>query len=251
MSKPTTKLFGLIGRPLAHSFSEAYFTEKFKKEGLTDHRYDTFPIYTDYYLNILRRDNENLVGLNVTIPYKESVLHFMDGLDETALEIGAVNTIHIQRGRMVGYNTDAIGFRKALEEFVDEKTLKVTGALILGTGGASKAVHYVLKQKSIPAKFVSRSNKNEALGYDDIDQKLMNQYNLIVNTTPVGTFPKSDLAPAIPYHLLTPNQSLFDLVYNPEKTVFLAKGEAQGCHCTNGMKMLHAQAEAAWEIWNK
>ncbi len=249
MSK--SKLFGLIGRPLAHSFSQAYFTKKFEDEGLDDHRYDSFPIYTDYYLNILKRDNDNLVGLNVTIPYKESVMHFMDGLDETALEIGAVNTIDIRDGRMIGYNTDAIGFQKSFEKFVEEKTLKVTGALILGTGGASKAVKYVLDRKNIPFKMISRSKNNGALGYDDIDEKLITQYNFIVNTTPVGTFPKAELFPKIPYHLLTAKQSLFDLVYNPEKTVFLAKGEAQGCSTRNGLDMLHAQAEAAWEIWNK
>jgi len=251
MISENTKLFGLIGRPLAHSFSQNYFNDKFEKEGLKDHHYDLFPLYTDYYLNILLRDNENIVGLNVTIPYKESVLHFMDELDETASKIGAVNTIVIKNGKRIGYNTDAIGFQTAYEEFVEEKTLNVTGALVLGTGGASKAINYVLGKKNIPVKFVSREKKTGVIGYDDIDEKLLDQYNLIVNTTPVGTFPKPELAPQIPYHLLTAKQSLFDLVYNPEKTLFLAKGESQGCACTNGMKMLHGQAEASWKIWNK
>ena len=129
--------------------------------------------------------------------------------------------------------------------------MKVTGALILGTGGASKAVKYVLDRKNIPTKLISRTKSTSVLGYDDIDEKLLGEFNFIVNTTPVGTFPKTKQAPAIPFDLLTPNHALFDLVYNPEKTLFLTKGENQGCHCTNGLKMLHAQAEAAWKIWNR
>lgn len=244
-------LLGLIGKPLLHSFSKDFFTEKFEKEGLEDFVYDTFPIASIYYINILKRDNKNLKGLNVTLPYKETVIDFLDDLDETAEQIGAVNTIKVSNGKLKGYNTDAMAFLNTLTQFIAVEKLKITGALILGSGGASKAVKFGLQKMGISRLVVSRSEENGDITYGQLDSSILSEYNLIVNTTPLGTYPKVGFAPDIPFELLNSNNALYDLVYNPQKTLFLEKGIAQGCSVHGGLKMLHEQAELAWEIWTE
>ena len=242
---------GLIGRPLGHSFSKKYFSEKFAAEKLTDYVYDNFPLGCIHFLNILRRDNPNILGLNVTIPYKESVFPFLDEIDDTAKAIGAVNTIKCVAGKYIGYNTDADAFQQSLEVFKSENDITISGALVLGSGGASKAIRYVLKKLDIPIKVVSRDSERGDLTYGQIGKDEMAKYNLIINTTPLGAFPRIDTCPIIPYDQLTSKNALYDLVYNPGKTLFLEKGRSQGCPITNGLKMLEIQAELAWDIWTK
>ncbi len=253
--------YGLIGYPLSHSFSKKYFSEKFEKEQLKDHEYQLFPIETIEELPALLKKHSTLRGLNVTIPYKESVLPFLDELDPTAKEIGAVNCIKIisdekepSTKKLVGYNTDAFGFRQSLKPFLETQHER---ALILGTGGASKAVHHVLKTIGIDCYFVTRTKiidnnlilKNE-FSYEELNEHVMTAFKLIVNTTPVGMYPDVEEAPAIPYEFLTPAHLLYDLVYNPPETAFLKKGKEMGTATVNGLSMLHLQAEEAWKIWN-
>jgi shikimate dehydrogenase len=254
--------FGLIGYPLSHSFSKKYFTEKFEKEQLTDLTYHLFPIETIDELPELLKKNPDLKGLNVTIPYKESVIPFLDELHETAKEIGAVNCIKIIQDeskpdgkKLIGYNTDAFGFRQSIKPFLETQHER---ALILGTGGASKAVHYILKSIGIDCYFVTRQKiidnqlvtKNE-FSYEELNEYVIAAFKLIVNTTPVGTYPNVTDAPAIPYEFITPNHLLYDLVYNPPETEFLKKGKKMGAATVNGLSMLHQQAEEAWRIWNQ
>jgi shikimate dehydrogenase len=249
--KAYPRLYGLIGNPLSHSFSKKYFNEKFSAEGLSDCYYELFPLETiDAFLALIRRF-PNLKGLNVTIPFKASILAFLDGIDETAREIGAVNTIKIVDGKCFGYNTDTYGFEKSLRSFLDENpAIKASKAIVLGTGGASKSVCFVLKKTGISYVMVSRTKSNKTLNYNDLDEAILQNTQLIVNTTPLGMAPDEDTFPKLNYNLLGANHFLYDLVYNPEKTVFLAKGEKQGCLIKNGLEMLHLQAEKAWEIWN-
>ncbi|MBN1415363.1 MAG: shikimate dehydrogenase [Bacteroidales bacterium] len=245
-------LFGLIGNPLSHSFSKQYFTDKFRKEALSDHRYENFPLRSMEELPELIVKYPDLQGLNVTIPYKEQVLRFLDHCDENARAIGAVNTIKIIRDKrkaiLEGYNTDAFGFYASLKPFLDKD---VTNALILGTGGASKAIAHVLKHLGISFLFVSRHpKKSSQISYEQLCGPVLYMHQLIINTTPVGMHPDEDAFPDIPYEFITGRHILYDLIYNPLETKFLKKGREMGAHVINGLNMLHLQAEKAWEIWN-
>ncbi len=244
------KRFGLIGYPLSHSFSRKYFTHKFDVEGILDCKYDLFPIEAIEHLPKLLKDHPDLVGLNVTIPYKEQVLSYLDEIDESALKIGAVNTIKIEARKLIGYNTDVFGFEKTLRNFIEKHpSTPIERAMILGTGGASKAVAFVLDKMKIKYTSVSRSAKKGQLNYDKLGESHIKQIQLIINTTPLGTYPNVDSCPKIPYESLNEKHLLYDLVYNPEKTVFLIKGELEGAYILNGLEMLKGQAEKAWEIW--
>lgn len=241
------KQFGLIGKTLSHSFSKKYFAEKFEKEGITDAAYELYPLpEISNFLNLIK-DTENLKGLNVTIPYKETIIPYLNQIDAAAKEIGAVNTIKVVNGSLIGYNTDAYGFQKSLKPFLSPVHER---ALILGTGGASKAIAYVLKQIGIDYKFVSRHPEVNGFQYSDINEHVMAHFKLIINCTPVGTFPSNNDKPALPYEHLTSDHYLYDLVYNPAETSFMKEGKAKGAIVQNGLDMLIGQAEKAWEIWN-
>ncbi len=243
------KLFGLIGRKLSHSFSGKYFTEKFTEEGLTDHEYRLFELVV---IGDIRQilEKEELVGLNVTIPYKTEVISFLDELDERARRIGAVNVIARRNGKLIGFNSDYYGFKTSLEEWAGP-VLKSVHALILGTGGASRAVRVALEDLDIPYRFVSRDPGPDQLSYRQLDEDLIHEYHLIINTTPLGMSPDTDTCPDLPYSSMGPNHYLYDLVYNPETTLFMKKGQAAGTRTMNGLRMLYLQAEASWSIWNK
>jgi len=241
------RAFGLLGFPLGHSFSVPYFKNKFEREGILNCRYEAYPIDSINRLKGLLSSHKDLEGLNVTIPYKEAVIPYLDQMDGTAKEIGAVNTIRIRNGILKGYNTDIIGFENSLLPILQKPAYK---ALILGTGGASKAVAYVLKKQGIPYRFVSRNPENEGLAYDQIQSEIMNEYHLLINCTPLGMSPHLESFPEIPYSFIGANHILYDLIYNPEETLFLKKGKEQGARIKNGLEMLHLQAEASWEIWN-
>ena len=243
-----TKSYGLIGYPLSHSFSKKYFTEKFQKENISDSEFHAFSIEKIELLPQLVKDNPSLKGLSVTIPYKESVIPFLDELDETAKKIGAVNCIKISEGKLIGYNTDAYGFRQSIKPFLESHHER---ALILGTGGASKAVYHVLKEIGIDCFFVTRNKSGEnQFTYEEVNENMLNAFKLIVNATPLGMFPNVDACPAIPYQFISSSHLLFDLIYNPTETEFLKRGKSQGAAIVNGLSMLHQQAEEAWRIWN-
>lgn len=241
----TIKL-GLIGYPLSHSFSKGYFTDKFKKEGIPNHVYDTYPIASIESVRDLI-DKGELSGLNVTIPYKEAVLPYLDQLDKTASEIGAVNTIKIKQGITTGYNTDCYGFEMSFKELLQDHHNK---ALVLGTGGASKAVIYVLNKMGISYQYVSRNSGTGRLTYEQVSAEILSEYPIVINTTPLGMYPNIDTLPPLPYSALTSKHYLYDLVYNPKTTAFLQKGLDKGSTVKNGLDMLHLQAEKAWEIWD-
>ncbi|MCB0478100.1 MAG: shikimate dehydrogenase [Crocinitomicaceae bacterium] len=242
------KTYGLIGKTLGHSFSQKYFSQKFEAQG-SDETYENFELENIQLFPELIASRRDLCGLNVTIPYKESIIPFLDELSEEARAIGAVNTIKIEGEKLIGYNTDAFGFHQSIKPFLKGDCHR---ALILGTGGASKAVAYVLKGLGIDCFFISREPKGEfEYGYDAINQIMMNSMGLIVNTTPVGTYPKIDEAPDIPYHLISSKHHVYDLIYNPEKTKFLELAEKQGASIQNGYQMLIHQAEKAYQIWDK
>jgi shikimate dehydrogenase len=236
--------YGLIGRKLDHSFSPGYFTSKFRHLKLYDHVYSAFPLTEiEAFPKLLERYPE-IAGLNVTIPYKTSIIPFLDELSETAKEINAVNTIAFNDGKLVGHNTDAPAFAKSLQSFLP----KITNALVLGSGGASKAVQFALHSLNIPFWVVSRNiNKSKSLIYSNLNN--VSSYSLIINCTPLGTYPEVETCPDIPYETLRNTQILYDLVYNPNETVFLQKGKVRGCTVKNGEEMLFLQAEMAWEIW--
>lgn len=243
---------GLIGYPLSHSFSEGYFTEKFAREGISDrYCYETHPLTQITELPALIASKPGLLGLNVTIPYKEAVLAYVDDLDPAAAEIGAVNTIHFKDGKSVGYNTDVLGFEKSLDDFLMINGGPSARALILGTGGAAKAVAWVLRQRGVAFHYVSRAPLADQLAYTELDEVVLRGVDLIVNTTPLGMAPKMETCPDIPYHCLGKEHRLYDLVYNPAETLFLKHGRLQGAATLNGLAMLHGQAEAAWSIWTK
>ena len=241
------KQYGLIGYPLSHSFSKGYFAEKFAKENIVDCKYDVFPLEKIEDFVELCNDKKNLIGLNVTIPYKEKTIPFLDELDETAANIGAVNTIKFSNGKKIGYNSDAYGFEMSLKPLLKSHH---TQALILGTGGASKAVEYVLKKLGIAFQYVSRTKNDKAISYEELNESIIQHSKLIINTTPIGMYPNIDTAPDIPYNVLTEKHLLYDLVYNPEETLFLKKGKEKGAQTKNGLEMLYLQAERSWEIWN-
>ena len=242
--------FGLIGRTLGHSFSQTYFTQKFYSLSLTEHRYDLFELESVEQLPGLLAANPDLVGLNVTVPYKESVVPYLDDLAPSAARVGAVNVIECRPdGRLRGHNTDYIGFRDSLRPFYAAQG--GTGrALVLGTGGAAKAVEVGLRELGIPYWLVSRNPLANGLTYTDLTPQLVAGHSLIVNATPLGTFPRTDECPPLPYQALTPEHYLYDLVYNPTETLFMTKGREAGAQAKNGFEMLCFQAEAAWEIWH-
>jgi shikimate dehydrogenase len=241
--------FGLIGYPLGHSFSGNYFREKFLQEQIADCVYSNYEIDSISGLRDILKDPE-LEGLNVTIPYKESVIPFLHKKDPVVTAIGASNCIRIRDGIRTGFNTDVIGFEKSL---IEKLTDKDEYALILGTGGSSKAVAWALQQKGIRFLFVSRnvSGQPDQISYSELNHQIIQKYTLIINTTPLGMFPNSGTSADIPYEYIGPDHYLFDLVYNPSKTLFLEKGEAAGARIKNGADMLAIQAEASWEIWNQ
>ncbi len=245
------RLYGLIGYPLGHSFSKQYFTEKFLREGLTDCFFEAFPIRSIKELPLLIKNNPFLNGLSVTIPYKEQVLSFVDGFSDEVRFIGATNSIKISpEGKLTAYNTDIIGFEQSFRLELRPSHLK---ALVLGTGGASKAVQFVLQKMGIPFLLVSRnpdSGKERVIAYSALDENIMREFKIIINCTPVGMAPKENECPDIPYHWLTPEHYLYDLVYKPGKTLFLGRGESAGAVVKNGFDMLIIQAEASWKIWN-
>jgi shikimate dehydrogenase len=246
------KKYGLIGYPLSHSFSKDYFSDKFQKENINDCEYELYPLKNIEELPALIKAEPLLKGLNVTIPYKESVLPYLDQLDETAAAVAAVNCIKIENGLLKGYNTDIFGFRQSIKPFLETQHER---ALILGTGGASKAVYHVLKEIGIDCYFVTRNKSGagteKAFEYAELNEYVMNAFKLIVNTTPLGMFPDISTFPDLPYQLLTSSHLLYDLVYNPAETEFLKKGKQQGASVVNGISMLKQQAEEAWRIWNK
>ena len=243
-------LYGLIGYPLGHSFSKQYFTEKFAREGLTNCSFETFPISSIEDFPALLKENPELKGLNVTIPYKEQVLQFISELSGEVRAIRAANCIKISGDKMVAYNTDIIGFERS---FTKQIQPHYTKALILGTGGSSKAVQYVLKKLNIDFLLVTRSEskKEGKINYKMISEKIMHEYKAIINCSPAGMSPNENTFPDIPYHLLTPDHYLFDLVYKPAQTLFLQKGEERGAAIQNGYEMLIIQAEESWKIWNE
>ncbi|HMH33598.1 MAG TPA: shikimate dehydrogenase [Puia sp.] len=240
------KRYGLIGYPLSHSFSQKYFSEKFRKEGITDCIYENFPIPSITELDQVIHENQDLKGLNVTIPYKQQVISFLD--DSSELPLNACNCIKIEAGKKIGYNTDAIGFGISLQSHLESWH---THALVLGKGGASEAVQYVLGRLGISCTLVGRRvGLGDGLTYQDLTAEIIRENLLIINTTPLGMYPKIDECPAIPYPFLTSRHYLFDLVYNPAKTLFLQKGEEHGTIIKNGSDMLVIQAEESWRIWN-
>ncbi len=241
-----TKQYGLIGYPLSHSFSPTYFNTKFEQEGIAAH-YAAYPMedVNDFYTLI---QNNAFAGLNVTIPYKESIIPLLDEIDQGAQTIGAVNTIAFHNGKSKGYNTDVFGFEKSLLDLI-ENPKNITQALILGTGGAAKAVKFVLVKLAIPYLMVSR--KKGDITYEDLTEQIFSEVNLIINTTPLGMAPTINSRPQIPYQWLDKKYFLYDLVYNPKKTIFLSEGLKKGCKIKNGYDMLILQAEKAWQIWNQ
>jgi shikimate dehydrogenase len=247
------KTYGLIGHRLGYSFSRNFFTEKFAKENLSEHEYLNFELDTiDEFPGIFEKGKE-ICGLNCTIPYKQQIMQFLDEIDAEAAEIGAVNTVKIinQNGKRIlkGFNTDIYGFENSLRPMLGEKHQK---ALILGTGGASKAIKYILNKLQI--EYLSASIEDvlfeKEIRYNQINEKLLKEYLIVIHATPIGTFPNVEDCPDIPYQSITSDHVLFDLVYNPEETLFLKKGKAQGAKTKNGLEMLHLQALRAWEIWN-
>jgi shikimate dehydrogenase len=246
------RLFGLLGRNISHSFSPGYFNEKFRKEKIGA-EYVLFDLPSVTEMKTVIEMHPDLEGFNVTIPYKKEVFALLDHVDKTAAAIGAVNAVKVERAGekpvLTGYNTDTVGFKNSLLPLLSGKSVRK--ALVLGTGGASKAAEYVLKELGISYSLVSRRRSAGNLTYDDLTPELIEDTLLIVNTTPLGMLPNIDTFPQIPYEALTSEHVLYDLVYNPLETEFLKKGKQQGAVTKNGLEMLHLQAEAAWEIWNR
>ena len=245
--------YGLIGYPLGHSFSRKFFTEKFTNEHI-DAQYLNFEIPTIEDFTHIIAEHSELKGLNVTIPYKQQVMQYLDDLSAEARAIGAVNVVRVEHSengqrKLIGHNSDVIGFVNSIRPLLQLHHKK---ALILGTGGASKAIHYGLTEKlGLEALFVSRTKKEGLITYDEITADTLKEYEVVVNCTPTGTFPHADECPAIPYEALSSNNLLYDLVYNPEETLFMKRGSQQGATVKNGYEMLILQARAAWEIWNQ
>ena len=239
--------FGIIGYPLGHSFSPGFFKNKFKKESINDAIYSSYPLKDICYFKELIKKNPAIRGLNVTIPYKEKIIPFLDHLEPFAEVIGAVNTIKVTQDHLIGFNTDVGGFIKAIQPRIKPHH---KNALILGSGGSSKAVKAGLDVLGMYFTIVSRSNVSGDITYDDLNTSIIKNHQLIINTTPLGMFPNIDTFPAIPFAELTSDHLCFDLVYNPVKTEFLKRAEANGAECFNGYEMLIAQAELSWKIWN-
>ncbi|MEO6883901.1 MAG: shikimate dehydrogenase [Bacteroidia bacterium] len=254
------RIYGLIGKSLSHSFSEKYFSEKFRKETISDASYRLFPLSEIEKITDLLTAEKDFLGFNVTIPYKEKIIPFLDEIEESARIIGAVNTVKIEfkneKKYLCGYNTDAYGFKESLKPLLRNNHYK---ALILGTGGASKAVEFVLKELGVECIFASRQAeemkkmfpKKHFLSYSEINKNVIAACQLIINTTPLGAFPNVDLFPSIPYEFITSEHLLYDLIYNPAETFFLKRGKEKNALTQNGLTMLQIQAEKAWEIWNE
>ena len=240
---------GLIGKNISYSFSKSFFDEKFEAEKIIDATYENFDIENITSFPNIINENPTIKGLNVTIPYKELVIPYLDKLSKKAKKIGAVNTIKFNKsGKLIGYNTDCYGFKKAIKPHLKKYHKK---ALILGTGGASKAIAYALKKMNIKYSYVSRNKSNsKVLNYDKLNKEMIENHLVIINCTPLGTFPNIKGYPKIPYHAITQNHILFDLIYNPKQTQFLKFGQEQNATTINGLKMLEYQAEKSWEIWN-
>tara|TARA_B100001175_G_scaffold82611_1_gene69235 strand:+ start:1896 stop:2654 length:759 start_codon:yes stop_codon:yes gene_type:complete len=240
-------IYGLVGKNINYSFSKGYFLDKFKRERISGSDYLNFDLdRIDLIEDVFR--NNLLSGLNVTIPYKEKIIPYLDELSPIAKEIGSVNTICFENSKKIGYNTDFYGFDKTLSEINIEN---IKHALVLGTGGASKAIRHVLSKRNIKYNLVSRSKKNNNILYKDLDSNMFNQSLLIINSTPLGTYPNIEEFPDIPYNLINNNHILYDLVYNPVETIFMKKGDEKGARVINGLKMLKYQAEKSWELWSK
>ncbi len=240
--------FGLVGKNISYSFSKGYFTKKFNFLELNNYSYENFDIQKIEEFNNIFEGENNIKGLNVTIPYKEAVMQYLAELDPEAETIGAVNTIKVTPNGLKGYNTDGYGFQKSIEPYIKKHHTK---ALILGTGGASKAIAHVLQKLGLAYAFVSRKSKTGQYTYDNLSKVILDEYTVIVNCTPLGTHPNIDQKPDIPYSFLTSKHLLFDLIYNPEKTTFLLEGENRGASICNGSEMLEFQAEKAWKIWQE
>lgn len=244
------KLYGLIGYPLSHSFSAIYFKNKFATEQIPDCDYRLFPISEISELSTILEENSDLCGFNVTIPYKREIFQFLTHLDPVAAEVGAVNTVKVIRNEngveLHGYNTDILGFEQSLKPLLSGRKK----ALVLGTGGAAMAVIFVLKRLQIEYLSVSRNPSDKAIGYSDVTRELLEEYPILINTTPLGMHPDIENAPPIPYQWLNSGHLLFDLVYNPEVTRFMKNGLKQGCQVKNGLEMLQIQAEEAWKVFS-
>lgn len=248
MGEPAkNRRFGLVGKNISYSFSQGYFSEKFKRESIPNASYENFDLATILEIEQVYK-TPDLAGLNVTIPYKEAILTRLDELSDVAKAIGAVNTIQFDGQRRIGHNTDVVGFRQSLEPLLQKQHQK---ALLLGTGGAAKAVQFVLKQLGIEVLVVSRNPRQGQISYAELSMEIIQEYLIIVNCTPLGTYPKIEECPDIPYDLIGSEHLLYDLIYNPSQTRFLQLGRARGARVKNGLEMLEKQAEAAWEIWNQ
>lgn len=244
------KIFGLIGSTVSHSFSKSYFDEKFFREGLRDYRYELFPLEKIQDIQTLIKENEGLCGLNVTLPYKEQVLKYLDEIDPVAKKIGAVNVIRVQKGKLKGFNTDSDAFFETIEKWLPkDKSIK---GLVLGSGGSSKAVRQALTKLGIEHKIVSREKEKGDYSYEDINSnpKEIAESHLVINTTPLGMHPETNVLPPFDMEHLTKDHYVYDLIYNPARTQFLQKAEMRGAVIKNGLEMLHVQAEKSWNIWN-
>ena len=240
--------YGLIGKNIDYSFSKRFFKKKFENENL-NHNYVNFDIKEIDELPLILSKTKDLLGLNVTVPYKETIIPFLDKLHSDVQKIGAVNTIKIKNGNLIGYNTDHYGFSKSIIPYINKKH---RSALIIGTGGASKAIYFALNKLNIKAKFISREPKNiQYLSYSDLTSNIIKENLIIINCSPVGTYPNIDEYPLIPYEFLNNKHLLFDLIYNPNQTTFLKKGSKMNAKTISGLEMLKIQAEKSWEIWNK
>ena len=244
------KLYGLLGKNISYSFSRGYFTDKFEKLKLKKSKYVNFDLQNIEDFPTIIDENEHLKGINVTIPYKEEIIPFLSKIDKTAKKIGAVNTIKFtKRGNLKGYNSDVVGFENSLIPLLKKHHKR---ALILGTGGASKAIAYALKRNDIKYKFVSRNPEGKKeISYDSLTKEVMEKHTIIINSTPLGTFPDIEKCPNIPYQLITKNHILYDLIYNPAISTFLSKGKEKEAITKNGLQMLELQAEESWRIWNQ
>ena len=247
MATAIQNTYGLIGYPLSHSFSKRYFTEKFQREGIKDSEYELFEIATIDLLPTVFDQNPTLKGLNVTIPYKQQVMAYVDELDPVAERIGAVNTVRLRDGKKTGFNSDYYGFHDSLIPWLNGVT--ISNALVLGTGGASRAVVCVLSDLGIDYTYVSRKASDQTISYTDLRASDLQNYSLIINTTPLGMSPNTETFPDLAYDQLTPNHYCYDLVYNPEQTAFMKKAQAMGAQTKNGLEMLQRQAEKSWEFW--
>jgi shikimate dehydrogenase len=244
------KIFGLIGATVSHSFSKSYFDEKFFRDGLRDHHYELFQLNKIQEFENLISETKGLAGLNVTLPYKEQVIQYLDDIDPAAKQIGAVNVVKIKDGKLMGYNTDSDAFRETLEKWLPKESH--FKALVLGSGGSSKAVRQALVKLAIEFKTVSREASKGNYTYEDVkhNKDILKDHLLVINTTPLGMYPQTDYLPPIPYECLTKDHYVYDLIYNPARTLFLQKAEMRGATIKNGLEMLHVQAEKSWQIWN-